>query len=367
MRRERPFGFTLIELLVVIAIIGVLVALLLPAIQQAREAARRTQCLNNLKQIGLGLANYESAHMMFPIGRVTRFPRDDATFPSSAIGFVTAMPPTPETPWIALLLPFVEKDNLGELINYDLGTVGQLANGIAANSTVGTYRLSIFNCPTDRDQFYRFDAQLPFIGTLLQGMLFAEGNYVAAWGNTDWLQRDLTSGSTTIRFEKSAFGSLPVPLKEFTDGLSKTVVMGEVVKGTPPDARGFLWFALGGGNVFMSRIPPNGSKDLYAIAPSLSLVSPVPAVGNELGDVLPSFDAQHRFCRSEPPLLPCVSLNTAIKAAFAGARSRHIGGVHVLFGDGSAGWVGNSIAPELWFAMNTIQANELIPQGSGGY
>src|SRR5262245_50975279 len=106
---RRRAGFTLIELLVVIAIIGVLIALLLPAVQQAREASRRAQCSNNLKQIGLALHNYHDAHKILPFGK--------------GKDYQTSLPGTPVYPrWStqALLLPFIERDDFYTGINFEL-------------------------------------------------------------------------------------------------------------------------------------------------------------------------------------------------------------------------------------------------------
>src|SRR4051812_34331031 len=106
--RHRRDGFTLIELLVVIAIIGVLIALLLPAVQAAREAARRAQCMNNLKQLGLALHNYESAVGTFPMGRI-------ATISGGALDSTSYA-----YSQFARILPFVEQTSMGAALNFNL-------------------------------------------------------------------------------------------------------------------------------------------------------------------------------------------------------------------------------------------------------
>jgi prepilin-type N-terminal cleavage/methylation domain-containing protein len=124
----RKRGFTLIELLVVIAIIAVLIALLLPAVQQAREAARRTQCKNNMKQMGLALFNYESSHGVFPPARI------DLTGPPG--------PAIYQTSWTTLCLPYFDQTNVYNLYNFNL-TWTDPAN-VPATST----KLSVFVCPS---------------------------------------------------------------------------------------------------------------------------------------------------------------------------------------------------------------------------
>src|SRR5437660_7101440 len=115
-RSARRLGFTLIELLVVIAVIGVLIALLLPAVQKIREAANRTQCLNNMKQMGLALHNYHDTYKRFPPSL------DNAIYPQASINAWYPSPPnnpppprpgfTPYWSWMAYILPFIEQDNL---------------------------------------------------------------------------------------------------------------------------------------------------------------------------------------------------------------------------------------------------------------
>jgi prepilin-type N-terminal cleavage/methylation domain-containing protein len=124
-------GFTLIELLVVIAIIAVLIALLLPAVQSSREAARRMQCANNLMQIGLALSAYESAHLAYPPGSV------DATSPLRPNA-----PGSYQFGWIAQVLPFLEHRNLYRSLNFSLGAYE------AANLTGTSAMLGTLNCPS---------------------------------------------------------------------------------------------------------------------------------------------------------------------------------------------------------------------------
>ncbi len=157
-RRQTPTGFTLIELLVVIAIIGVLVSLLLPAVQSAREAARRAQCSNNLKQIGLALANYESAHSVYPMG--TQYYRYNPN-PATRCGDM----PRGHT-LFTLILPFLEQGNSYDAINFNFPAGGtatifgvDYGSAGAVNHTGLITRIESLICPSD-------GIQEPFISLL---------------------------------------------------------------------------------------------------------------------------------------------------------------------------------------------------------
>jgi prepilin-type N-terminal cleavage/methylation domain-containing protein len=135
-RPSRP-GFTLIELLVVIAIIGVLIGLLLPAVQKVREAAARMKCTNNLKQIGLALHSYHDVNNGFPSGYVDRN-TDPSSTPDNDLG--------PGWGWASYLLPYVEQDNVYKQINFNQGV------GFGSNVVICQVQLAVFQCPSDSYQ-----------------------------------------------------------------------------------------------------------------------------------------------------------------------------------------------------------------------
>jgi len=146
----RPLGFTLIELLVVIAIIAVLISLLLPAVQSAREAARRIQCTNNLKQIGLAFANYESANSIYPLGAMVIGTSPQNTSWGSETG-------NNGVSWVGLVLPYLEQNTVFNAINFSQSIAGNSTyNNLPCTpdffATAWYTRLSVLSCPSDGDQ-----------------------------------------------------------------------------------------------------------------------------------------------------------------------------------------------------------------------
>ena len=191
----RVRGFTLIELLVVIAIIAVLIALLLPAVQQAREAARRTQCRNNLHQIALALHNYHDTHSVFPPGYINQ---------ESGYGWS----------WAAMILPFVDEVAVYNACNFSIvscGSSGMVSSGYAANETANSSRLAQFWCPTDSNPQYE-----SHYGGLYRSC------YAACMGACAANSRDCQDG---LMFTNSR-----VRVRDVRDGTSQTIAAGEMTR-----------------------------------------------------------------------------------------------------------------------------------------
>ena len=351
---RRSLGFTLIELLVVIAIIGVLIALLLPAVQQAREAARRASCNNNVRQLGLALHNYSDATGCFPLGRVTANPGSNILSGNS------------DTSWLCLLLPYLEQDVTSGAFNFENGAVGRivmappyLAEGFNANFTVFTRWVNVLVCPSDMAR--PFQVSTGYLGGVLSPMKLSRSNYAAAWGNTNWGQdvSNLTGSNLGLQviYRRSTFGHRVVRMKDVVDGLSKTVAFGEVIQGDTNDLRGMAWTPLPGGGMFMTRYTPNGTNDAFiGTGGATALSGPAGATGDGMPNVT------GLFCTNQPPALPCYSTNSD-RRSFGGARSRHPGGVQVVLGDGSATFVSDTIDHIAWIAASTIDGKETNSNG----
>lgn len=197
-------AFTLVELLVVIAIIGVLVGLLLPAVQQAREAARRTQCFNNLRQIGLAMHNYESAMRRLPSG-----------------WNVSQVDGGPGWGWALAIMPFMEQNNVSAQINHHL----PIAHSF--HDTIRTQLIPTFVCPSDigKTPFLmgKEDGLPPDATTVDQGdPLFniSKTNYVGVFGTMEIEDNELNGDGTF-------YANSLVRFRDLTDGLSNTVIIGE--------------------------------------------------------------------------------------------------------------------------------------------
>ena len=231
---RRRVGFTLIELLVVIAIISVLIALLLPAVQQAREAARRTQCLNHLKQVGLALHNYHDVHGRFPPGWVS----------SDSNGFS----------WMARILPQLDQGNLFQKINF-----AEASHSNPANLTVIQTALKVFRCPTD-DGPDRYFQNSSITGRSVADQ--AVSNYV---GNSGTL---CFPNNTTVHFptDGAFFRNSGISMRDIVDGTSNTFLVGERRWARSPVASNF-------GDAYWATTSDDWIQDVLATA-GVNLNSP---------------------------------------------------------------------------------------------
>jgi prepilin-type N-terminal cleavage/methylation domain-containing protein len=209
LRPKHPRGFTLIELLVVIAIVGILVALLLPAVQQAREAARRTQCRNNLKQIGLALHNYHDTHNTFPPGWI------GLTAGAHDIEGINGLA------WGVFLLPYLDQGPLYNQFNFSLGILDPV------HDQVRVQVLPVFRCPSDFGEPTWQIEEEANPGTVITRLSTA--NYVGAFGTTGLEDCESGIGLTNgqCRGNGSLFHNGKVSLRDYTDGTSNTFVCGE--------------------------------------------------------------------------------------------------------------------------------------------
>jgi len=344
MRHRR--GFTLIELLVVIAIIGVLIALLLPAVQAAREAARRSQCVNNLKQIGLALHNYESANGSLPPGGEA-FSNE---YPS--LGWATG----PQNFSMKVrILPFMEQQNAFNTVNFAVTAIWGNGNvscvdGFYINSTIRGTKIASYVCPSDANDPGTGDPQLPAQSYHNNGGL---NRY-----NNNWYFNGITyfQGHDGPRNKTVTFASI-------TDGLSNTAAFSEVVKGKGQDPANNA--AVDGLN--MTYQIPNG---VTAIAQNDSdadykLALLCQSTNSRCWDFKGEVWTLHDGCRGGSYSHTCPPNRKACHQSgdesLICASSYHPGGANVLMMDGSVKFAKSGIAIRTWHAIGTINRGELIP------
>ena len=319
-------GFTLIELLVVIAIIAVLIALLLPAVQAAREAARRIQCTNNLKQLGLAVANYESSNTSYPSSAIFG--------PNGFCAGAGALRGCQNSPWFVLMLPYIEQSALYNAFNAALGVEGPLISspppGFTANSTVTTTKIASFQCPSDRQQFFN-TAVLAAYGLTGLTWSLSKGNYAVNWGNTDFGQANPGTTSlfnanpalhlaTPFGLNSNATGPSLVRIASITDGLSSTQVASEILQGANDDIRGTMWISLAGGSCYMTRFTPNSYQDYVPLFPPWSLAK-IASAGANTDLLLQECATASPFNSWHAPISPSKEATSSARAAAIRAES----------------------------------------------
>jgi prepilin-type N-terminal cleavage/methylation domain-containing protein/prepilin-type processing-associated H-X9-DG protein len=358
-------GFTLIELLVVIAIIAVLIALLLPAVQAAREAARRTQCVNNLKQLGLALLNYESAVGAFPWGEIPHNYSANLNSPS------------------CLCLMLGQMEQLQVYNAYNFGSGANPGPGgwnyiplNAFNSTAQSIKINAFLCPSD---FIRIDLT-PRGATVNPGPT----NYQSCAGADAYSFLTGTTspgGPGTTNSFSGAFPSYSVCVKisRITDGTSNTVAFGELVTGQGAYAGGFDGLKPSSSfvNVGTAASGANGGTANVQLDYTACLqtggVTPTNVLSTTGGDW--PVGAAWFWARSGQTRYNHVMTPNTFNCSFGGdnsdsdddaltASSRHPGGVNEVFCDGSVHFIKNSINPNTWWALSTIGGGEVTSSDS---
>jgi prepilin-type N-terminal cleavage/methylation domain-containing protein/prepilin-type processing-associated H-X9-DG protein len=372
MRRR---GFTLIELLVVIAIIAVLISLLLPAVQSAREAARRAQCVNNLKQIALALHNYENSQSVYPPGGVA----DESPTAAYPAGLsIWGGPGTNNVAsWRALTIPFMEGGNIYNAVNFSVSLNDQtdkfaqwtalmnintswlcpsddnyqgVSDGFrSASGAWGNYpngdspwnpftgqqetRVPISNYAGSFGDNYAIGAltpvqnpweTYPYPPTLLPGQIRI--GWAGFWG-TNWndpISTPRGGGSLRGYFSYRIQGIGPVRISSITDGTSNTVMLGETIPAQDADSN----FWNHNGCTFGTTIPIN------------TITLRVPTDGSTPFGIA---DWQNRF-----------------SYASKGAKSKHPGGANFAFGDGSVHFLKNSISLVTYCALGSRSGGEVV-------
>ena len=354
MKLVRRRAFTLIELLVVIAIIAILVALLLPAVQQAREAARRSQCKSNLKQLGVALHNYHDVHSVMPYGclstagQIRRF--------SGFFG----------------LLPFIDQAPLYDASVESLEPPG--GNSAAWNNGVPcvSAKLPSLRCPSDPDS--RVDA------------VKAKANYAFSYGDDAWdfnpgwgnNSRGVRGMFTSIRTNGS--GGSCRKFRDVTDGLTNTIAMGEHIVAKP----GADSIQTGAATTTVSN---GGRRNPSLCLASVDQAGKYLSLGHGTGsrltgvrafDGAPPFTAVNTILAPNGPSCKNQNNNAHDRDGVFTMTSQHTGGVHVLMGDGAVKFIGNSIdtgdltadrvatGPSpygVWGALGSISGEELVENG----
>lgn len=388
-----PKAFTLVELLVVIAIIGILVALLLPAIQSAREAARRSQCVNNQKQMALAVLNFESGFRFLPPGQPTCVdtPDNSTRLPNWWMSGTQKEGKCYGPNWAVQLFGFIEEPSMANFVQQALRNFPE--DAIEANPAdnwdikrqnyggIGARSYAFMYCPSsqtptvEQGGSYYNDGDEDSGGMGLGNL--SKSNYVVCFGGYSQLNavapistfprnpnpgRGGIFGYARIRKNPPA-GRVGEGFKigQIIDGTSKTVMLSEILTWDEPDAdkeeevpgngdwRG-AWMVGGiGASAFTGFWPPNSKG---GTAPS-----GIEGSGEVMVDLIPAC-ARDGLTTQDAPEMPCEEAEDGLFRA--SARSRHVGGVNAAMGDGSVRFVDEEVDILVWRAACTRGEGESI-------
>lgn len=325
-RMGQRHGFTLVELLVVIGIIGVLTALLLPAVQTAREAARRSSCGNNLRQLGIAAHNHYSARQCFPPGCTAK-----------------AWPAEPTNPWtfyrwstLAHLTPYLEEENVRNAVDMSVPIYGPNLAVTPQNASGIALPVKLFLCPSDHG------------GVLTAG--FGPTNYAACAGTGD-------EGGAPWDTDGVFFANSKTRLKHITDGASKTALFSESSLG--PESVGPP-FDVQTSYKFILRSP---LQDAQCAASAKWDYTDRRGFSWANGEFRCTLYNHHQVPNGNAPDCMGVYIGGGLGKSFTpfgwrAARSRHPGGVHVALADGAVRFVNDEIELTTWQALSTRSGDE---------
>jgi prepilin-type N-terminal cleavage/methylation domain-containing protein/prepilin-type processing-associated H-X9-DG protein len=321
----RPRGFTLVELLVVIAIIGVLVALLLPAVQSAREASRRTQCSNQMRQFALACHNFHDVNSRLPLGAQGR----NMLNPDWA--YAPAVPGKPRTPLMVWLMAYIEQTAVAGQWDHSK------PYGAVPNVTLIQNHYPVFDCPSDsRDKMGHSSTR------------DLKCSYVVNWGSWNyWQQGGPTNGVAPLNLGDELgrapfFQDFGARFSQIVDGTSNTLMWSEVLQ-SPwdsagaawPDRRGRIWNDDTFCYQFMTHLPPNSPKGDFGYCNPANLKYPCDPAGRSLSAA-------------------------AAPQVYMVPRSRHPNGVNVAMCDGSMRFITDNINMFTWVAASSMGAGETM-------
>jgi prepilin-type N-terminal cleavage/methylation domain-containing protein/prepilin-type processing-associated H-X9-DG protein len=364
MNTRHAHGFTLIELLVVIAIIAILIALLLPAVQAAREAARRTQCVNNLKQIGLALHNYHDVNGTFPMGAGSGWNMTSAPFYNL------------KHTWSihAAILPMMGQVPLYNAINFNWGTAdnsGQIPT-YPINSTAIQTQINGYLCPSDPNGTSDFVA----------GTVDANNCYFGSIGATTDTLGGFSTGAAslaTVPYSGLFAFQQSKGINRVTDGTSNTIAFAESTVGSATAGQGQK--LIGMVKVSMptgatGALQSNAFNSPGGVVAGLAACNAAWSAGTatidkQRGDswatggmAMTLFNTVGTPNAYNDTWAYCANNTSGTTATFSNADSYHPGGINALMADGSVKFIKDSISQKTWWSLGTIGGGEVISSDS---